>query len=53
MVPMHRKTIVRYVTANEESLYAPVDERVIDASIYTDMITVYRDIQISQEKSSF
>ena len=53
LVPMHRETIVRYVAANERMLYGQDDKVVNNESLYTDMVTVYRDILISKEMSSF
>lgn len=53
VVPMHRNTIARFVTASEATLYGPIDEKMVDDRIYHDMITVYHDIQVAKEKSSF
>lgn len=53
LVPMHRETIARYVAANERALYGTGDGALDDDSLYSEMVTVYRDIQIAQEKSSF
>lgn len=53
LVPMHSDIIARYVAANEQALYGSSDRDANNDSLYTDMITVYRDILISKEKSSF